>query len=139
LEASVRQILLGVALTTTVAVSGAASLSAHHASSTFATGKEIVLKGIVTEWVWTNPHCYLRFDAKDETGAVRNWAVETQNPVTMVRQGWSRRSFKVGDEVTVRLEPAKNGAPVGRILNVLLPTGETLVAVGPRTPAPPGR
>jgi hypothetical protein len=36
----------------------------------------------------------------------------------------------------VKLEPVKNGAPVGRILNVLLPNGQTLVAVGPQPAAP---
>jgi hypothetical protein len=105
---------------------------AHHGAATFDTGKEITLKGTVTEWTWANPHCFLKFDAKDDTGASRNWAVETQNPVSMTARGWSRGAFKVGDEVTVKLEPVKNGAPVGRILTVLLPNGQTLVAVGPQ-------
>jgi Family of unknown function (DUF6152) len=109
---------------------------AHHGAATFDTGKEITLKGVVTEWIWANPHCFLKFDAKDDTGAARNWAVETQNPVSMTARGWSRGAFKVGDEVTVKLEPVKNGAPVGRILSVLLPSGQTLVAVGPQPAAP---
>ena len=106
-------------------------LAAHHGAATFDTGKEVTLKGVVTEWIWSNPHCFLRFDAKDDTGTVRNWAVETQNPVAMTARGWSRSAFKAGDEVTVKLEPVKNGAPVGRILTVVLPNGDTLVAVGP--------
>ena len=40
---------------------------AHHGAATFDTGKEITLKGVVTEWIWANPHCFLKFDAKDET------------------------------------------------------------------------
>ena len=112
---------------------------AHHGAATFDTGKEITLKGVVTEWIWANPHCFLKFDAKDDTGAMRNWAVETQNPVSMTARGWSRGAFKVGDEVTVKLEPVKNGAPVGRILTVLLPNGQTLVAVGPQPAAAPAQ
>ena len=112
---------------------------AHHGAATFDTGKEITLKGVVTEWIWANPHCFLKFDAKDETGTVRQWAVETQNPVSMTARGWSRSAFKVGDEVTVKLEPVKNGAPVGRILSVLLPNGQTLVAVGPQPAATPAQ
>ena len=111
-------------------------LAAHHGAATFDTGKEVTLKGVVTEWLWGNPHCFLRFDAKDDTGAVRNWAVETQNPVAMTARGWSRGAFKAGDEVTVKLEPVKSGAPVGRILTVVLPNGTTLVAVGPQPAAP---
>ena len=111
-----------------------ASVVAHHGAATFDTGKETTLKGVVTEWIWANPHCFLKFDAKDDTGTARNWAVETQNPVTMLSRGFARSSFKPGDAVTVRLEPVKNGAPVGRLLTVLLPNSQTLVAANP-TPA----
>ena len=82
-----------------------APLLAHHGAAALDTGKEVTLKGTVTEWIWSNPHCFLQFDAKDDTGKVRNWAVETQNPTAMTQRGWSRTSFTAGDEVTVILEP----------------------------------
>ena len=126
-----RHSLLGLCVAAVILGASGAAV-AHHGAATFDTGKTLVLEGVVTEWVWANPHCFLKFDAKDETGAVRNWAVETQNPVSMTARGWSRNAFKVGDEVTVKLEPVKNGAPIGRILTVLLPNGQTLVAVGPQ-------
>ena len=109
-------------------------LLAHHGAAALDTGKEITLKGTVTEWIWSNPHCFLQFDAKDATGAVRNWAVETQNPTTMTSRGWSRTSFKAGDEVTVTLEPVKNGQPIGRLLTVVLPGGQKLIAATATTP-----
>lgn len=122
----------------TLAVLGllaSASLAAHHGGASFDTSKEITLKGTVTEWIWANPHCFLKFDAKDDTGTVRNWVVETQNPTDMSRRGWARRSFKVGDEVTVTLQPVKSGAPVGRIRSVVLANGETLGTGGGAPPA----
>ena len=110
---------------------------AHHGAASFDTEKELTLKGTVTEWIWANPHCFLKFDAKDDTGAVRNWAVETQNPTDMSKRGWRRTSFKPGDEVTVTLQAVKNGAPVGRVRTVLLPNGQTLGTSGPIPGAPP--
>ena len=109
-------------------------LIAHHGTAALDTGKEITLKGTVTEWTWSNPHCFLKFSANDDTGGVRNWSVETQGPTTMTGRGWSRSSFKAGDEVTVTIEPVKNGQPVGRILHVILPNGQKLVAANPTTP-----
>ncbi len=109
-------------------------LAAHHGAAALDTGKEMTLKGTVTEWIWSNPHCFLQFEAKDDTGTVRNWAVETQNPTTMTQRGFSRTSFKAGDEVTVILEPVKNGQPIGRLLTVVLPGGQKLVAAPPTTP-----
>ena len=43
-------------------------LVAHHGAAALDTGKEVTLKGTVTEWIWSNPHCFLQFDAKDDTG-----------------------------------------------------------------------
>ena len=125
--------------TVSIAVLGlllvSASLVAHHGAAALDTGKEITLKGTVTEWIWSNPHCFLQFDAKDDAGTVRNWAVETQNPTAMTQRGWSRTSFKAGDEVTVTVEPVKNGQAIGRLLTVILPGGQKLIAA-PATLAP---
>ena len=126
-------------LSVSIAAAGLLLLSfpviAHHGAAALDTGKEITLKGSVTEWIWSNPHCFLKFDAKDDTGRVRNWAVETQNPTTMTLRGFSRTAFKVGAEVTVTVEPVKNGEPVGRMLSVILPNGQKLIAAAPTTPA----
>jgi len=108
---------------------------AHHGSASFDTTKELTLQGTVTEWIWANPHCFLKFDAKDETGMVRNWAAEVSNPTDMARRGWARTSFKVGEQVTVVVQPVKSGDPIGRIRSVTLPGGQTLSNTGP-APAP---
>jgi hypothetical protein len=112
-------------------LASSAPIGAHHGAASFDTSREITLKGTVTEWIWANPHCFLKFDAMDDTGTVRNWAVETQNPTDMTRRGWARTSFKVGDQVTVTLQPVKSGAPVGRVRSVVLANGQTLGTGGP--------
>jgi hypothetical protein len=110
-------------------------LSGHHATAVFDTGKKITLTGSVVEWFWANPHCLLRFDVKDAAGQVANWVGETQAPPGIILGGWTRQSFKVGDEITITLEPAKSGRTVGRILTVLLPNGKTLSGTG-NSPSP---
>ena len=110
-------------------------LVAHHGAASFDTTRELNLKGTVTDWIWANPHCFLKFDAKDDTNEVRNWAVEVSNPTDMTKRGWARTSFKAGDEVTVVLQPVKGGAPVGRVRRVVLANGEALGTGGP-PPAP---
>jgi len=101
-------------------------LFAHHGNAAFDTGKKVTMKGTVTEWFWANPHCFLKFDVKDESGNVAHWVAETNNAPDMIERGWSNKSFKPGDEITVTVEPVKNGRPVGRVLQVVLPNGETL-------------
>src|SRR4030095_8228877 len=126
--------LFGVVVAAASLLVVTARLDANHGGWSFDTSKEITLAGTVTEWIWANPHCFLKFDAKDDTGTVRNWVVETQNPTDMSRRGWARLSFKVGDEVTVTLQPVKSGAPVGRIRSVVLANGETLGTGGGAPP-----
>ena len=122
-----------------IVASGVALLSvplgAHHATAVFDLGKRLALSGTVTEWFWANPHCLLRFDVRSEGGEVTHWVAETQAPPNMIPFGWTKQSFAVGDQITVTLEPVKNGQPLGRILQVRLPDGKTLVAGGPAIPA----
>ena len=103
-------------------------LLAHHGAAAYDTAKKITVKGTVTEWFWANPHCFLRFDVTDDKGNVAHWAAETSNPSDMVHLGWSKQSFKPGDEVTVTVEPVKNGLPIGRIEQVALANGQILKA-----------
>src|ERR1700680_3657722 len=110
-------------------LSGSLPLFAHHGTAVLDTSKTLTMKGTVTEWDWSNPHCLLQFDIKDEGGQVVHWIAETQNPAEMVSLGWGKTSFKAGDEVTVSLWPAKNGKPFGRVTQVALPNGKTLVTV----------
>ena len=101
-------------------------LLAHHGGASFDNEKTLTLKGTVTEWLWANPHCFLKIDVKDESGTTRNWNLETGNPTDITPNGYRRTSFKAGDAVTVTITPVKSGAPVGRIRTVTLPSGETL-------------
>lgn len=105
-----------------------APLFAHHGTVAFDTANPLTMKGTVTEWDWSNPHCLLQFDVKNEKGEIVHWIAETQNPATMVNAGWAKATFKPGDEITVTVMPTKNGTPRGQIKQVVLPSGKTLPA-----------
>lgn len=112
---------LGVIVSATVL-----PLSAHHGNVSYEITKQITLKGTVTQWAWTNPHCFIRFDVREENGQTVHWIAETENPNTMTHLGWSRQSLKPGDAITVTVFPVKNGAPLGRIINVVRTDGQRL-------------
>jgi Family of unknown function (DUF6152) len=103
----------------------AASVLAHHGAANF-DSKQVTLKGSVTEWLWANPHCFLKIDVKDDNGTVQNWSLEMGNPTDLSVVGFRRLSFKVGDQVTATINPVKSGASVGRVINVVLPDGQRL-------------
>ena len=70
-------------------------VGAHHGTASFDTSKDLTLKGTVTDWIWANPHCFLKFDAMDETGTVRNWAVEVSNPADMMKMMQASNKWSV--------------------------------------------
>ena len=101
-------------------------LFAHHSNAVFDPRKRVTVTGIVTEWFWANPHCLLSLDVKDANGQIVHWVAETQAPPNMIPFGWSRQSFKPGEQVTIMMEPARRGQPVGRLLRVVFADGRTL-------------
>ena len=102
-------------------------LFAHHGNAVYDDTKTITLKGTVTQWAWSNPHCILHLDVTDDSGQVVPWIVETENPTSMFNIGWTKTSMKPGDQVTVTAMQVKNGKPIGRIVDVLLPSGQKLI------------
>jgi hypothetical protein len=112
-------------------------LLAHHGAAAFENdpAKRVTVKGTVVEWFWANPHCFLQFDVKGEDGKVVRWVTETSNPPDMINRGWSIRSFKPGDEVTVVIRPVKSGKPVGSVIKVTKADG-TVLSAGGEAPAP---
>jgi Family of unknown function (DUF6152) len=99
---------------------------AHHGNAGY-DNRTITIKGVVTEWRWTNPHSFLKFDAKDEKGDVVQWIGEWNAPSTLINFGITAKSFKVGEEVTVTMDGmAKSGANLGRVIKVVLPNGQEL-------------
>ena len=122
---------LVVLLTVAAALLFHLTLSAHHSSAAFDSGKKLTLKGTVVEWVYANPHCMLIFDVKGEDGQVVQWTAETQPPASIFPAGYRRDSFRAGHQVTITVEPFKDGRPYGRILKAVLADGRVL---GSETP-----
>jgi hypothetical protein len=89
--------------------------AAHHGNSAYDETARVPIKGVVTEFVWTNPHSQIYLDVKGKNGKVVHWGIETNSPGILTRAGWTRHSLKAGDQVTVILCPAKNGEPVAYI------------------------
>jgi len=100
------------------------SLFAHHGGASFDTTKTVTVKGTVTDFIWTNPHVLVRLDVKDTSGTVTNWVVEVWNPVTQSSRGWTKDTFKPGDEVSVEVTAAKNGRPIGMIRGSIVINGK---------------
>jgi len=110
---------------------------AHHGANLYDTTKAVMLKGTITKFEWGTPHNQIYFDAKDAKGEVQHWVASTEPAPVMLERGWTRRSLKEGDQVTVYIFAAKNGATVGNLQKIVMADGKELTAGGPPAAEPP--
>jgi predicted RNA-binding protein (virulence factor B family) len=99
-------------------------LSAHHGNAAYDTEKTVTVKGVVTEYIWANPHVFVKVDAKDDSGNTLHWVIEAQNLVSQSELGWTNVMFKPGDQVVIDVTPAKNGRPIGRFKGRIVINGQ---------------
>jgi hypothetical protein len=124
MKTKLMSLMAGVAM-----VLAAAPVMAHHSfAAEFDAQKPVKLTGTVTKIEWMNPHAYFYIDVKDTSGKVDNWGLEMGSPNGLMRQGWTRKSLKVGDEVTVEGSMAKDGSKIANARSVTLADGTRLFA-----------
>ena len=98
-------------------------LAAHHSvSATFDISKEITIQGVVSRIEWKNPHTRFWVDVKNSDGAVLSWELEL-TPPSALKRILALDFLKTGDQVTVILWQAKDGARLGNTLALTAPDG----------------
>ena len=101
-------------------------LVAHHGAAAFDVTKMVTVKGTVTDFQYVNPHVQIYFEVKNGKGEPEAWQGELTAPNKLSRAGWSKRTLKPGDMITVTGNPAQNGAHTLWIRKLIGPDGESL-------------
>jgi Family of unknown function (DUF6152) len=123
------QLVVAVVLGIGVLAGSRPALAHHGTANVYDMSKPAVMKGVLTRFEWTNPHNQIFYDVTDDKGNVTHWTAATEPPQVMLERGWTRKSLTIGEQVTVYVFVAKNGAPVGNLQKIVLANGTELVAV----------
>jgi hypothetical protein len=94
-----------------VATTGA--VLAHHSFAMFDQENPVELSGTVKEFKFTSPHTFILLEVKAQDGNATVWNLEGASPSALVRDGWSSKSLKSGDELQMKIDPLRSGAPGG--------------------------
>ena len=129
---------VGVVIGLALVLASSDRVGAHHSfAAQYDADKPVTLVGTVTKVEWTNPHARFYVDVKDDKGVVTNWNLELASPNVLRRNGWTRTSLNVGDEVTVEGSSAKNGTKMANARLVRLANGRSVFAGSSGGDAPP--
>ena len=130
------KIPLGIALAGLGLFISAARVNAHHSfAAEYDSAKPVTLKGVVSKIEWTNPHARFYIDVKDESGTF-TWNLELASPNVLSRNGWTRKTLNIGDEITVQGSLAKDGSKMANARVVTSAAGKRLFAGSPSDEGP---
>ena len=120
-KSGVLSALVGVAL-------AVVPLAAHHSFSVeYDINKPVSFYGTVSKVEWTNPHARVYVDAADARGEMHNWNLELASPSALARNGWSSRTLKAGDKVSVEgYEGRAENSYRVNAKSIVLPDGRSL-------------
>ena len=100
-----------------VLLAGADRMIAHHSfSATYDSSQKVELQGVVKEFVWRNPHSFLRIDVTDKDGVTKTWALEWGSITQLSQSQMTRTSLRPGDVIIVGGEPARDQSSLRLLL-----------------------
>jgi hypothetical protein len=113
--------------------------AAHHSTAAFDSSLVVAVEGTVTQFRWINPHASIKVDGKAVVNGKTDasyrdgvYTVEMTAPIALINAGWKRTSLKVGDKVTLFMNPLRNAAVLkdgsqgGLYVGAILADGEKL-------------
>jgi hypothetical protein len=84
---------------------------AHHSfAATYFVDQVVTVKGTVTEFLFRNPHSFLKVQAPDDKGETQIWAVEWAGGAQLAQANVAKDTLKPGDQVVVSGNPGRNAS-----------------------------
>lgn len=99
---------------------------AHHGQAAYDTTKLVTVQGTVLEFQYINPHVQIYIEVKDDKGQAQKWDGEAGNTLALHRHGWTSKTLKPGDAVTMTGFRTKSGTNELRLKKVVIGDGKEL-------------
>ena len=107
-----------------------ASLQAHHSTAgIYDPAKSGEITGTLSKLQFVNPHGSITITVKNADGTTTDWTFTTGSATTLADRGISKvgpNALKVGEPLTAKFIPARNGAPLGFLKSITRADGSVL-------------
>jgi hypothetical protein len=92
-----------------VAVLSITRAYAHHSfAATYFVDQEITVEGTLTQFLYRNPHSFVKVEAPDKDGKMQTWSVEWGGGAQLTQEDVNRDPLKPGDHVIVTCNPGRD-------------------------------
>lgn len=108
---------------TILLVGTAGSALAHHSAAQFDFQNTVNVTGVVKEARFSNPHAKIILTITDAKRGTRDVEFEGHSRNNMYRQGLRPEMMAVGDKITIRIAPMRNGEDGGYVTALLTADG----------------
>jgi hypothetical protein len=99
---------------------------AHHSAVQFDFQNTVNLTGIVKVVQFANPHAKIVLEVTDEKRGTRDIQFEGHSRNNMYRQGLRPEMMTVGDTITIRIAPLRDGSDGGYVTALITADGQTI-------------
>ena len=109
---------------------GGASLQAHHSlAGVFDMKAEKEIAGTLTAIKFVNPHGSMTITVKNPDSTTTDWVFTTGSATSLADRGISKvgpNALKVGEPLTAKFIPARNGSPLGFLKSITRADGTVM-------------
>lgn len=111
-----------------------APVQAHHSiAGVYNMKAPITISGTVQKVLFINPHGSLTVEATNADGTQTDWVMTLGGVASLAGKGIGRtgpNALRVGDKISVKFLPAKDGSPIGFLRTVTFADGHVIVISG---------
>jgi hypothetical protein len=118
----------------TLLTSGGVALAHHSVSATYIFGKSVRIEGTLKEFIWRNPHSFMRVEAPDDQGAQHIWIIEGAAPQQLTDAGLTAGTLRPGDHVVVTGRPGRIAEDHKLLLHTIERPSDGFKYAGPNNP-----
>jgi hypothetical protein len=106
-------------------IGSAGAVYGHHSfTAAYDNTRRVDVEGVVKEFIWRNPHSFIRIDVTGKDGKVELWSLEwgSSSQLSASKYPVSRTSIKVGDRIIAGGEPRRDPSVKGlRVFSIKRP------------------
>jgi len=103
---------------------------AHHSHAMFDDSQEVTITGKVVGLRFANPHVRMLMEVENENGEMERWDIEMSTVSNMTSRGVNAATFAQGTELTISVNPLRDGGQGGNYSRVEMINGVLNAAEG---------